>query len=241
MCRHWKRGRVRGAVAREIERFVGSVEIGLEERHVVRPSVTERIEVTDDVGRDLSADSDSGAAQRCRIDAESAAREVGREELDQPERRQRTHGAVGAEAEPGETCTVDADDVLRGHELLPLQGDRVVLHLDALEALQREKRQVCQIQPPCDRNPSAPHTTVRADSGNVRGLQNPLRQHGNVSRQNDVERCMLETRIVFQDLLDQAQGADHVVDRVSEAARDDRCSSSFRMTAGIDDRAVLSS
>ena len=75
----------------------------------------------------------------------------------------------------------------------------------------------------------------------VRGGRIPLRQHGNVSRQNDVGRCMLETRIVFQDLLDQAQGADHVVDRVSEVARDDRCSSAFRMTAGIDDRAVLSS
>ena len=58
MCRHWKRGRVRGAVAREIERFAGSVEIDLAGRNVLRPSVTERIEVTDDLGRDLSADSD---------------------------------------------------------------------------------------------------------------------------------------------------------------------------------------
>lgn len=52
---------------------------------------------------------------------------------------------------------------------------------------------------------------------------------------------MLETRTVFKGLLDQAQEADHVVERLSEVARDFRCSRSFRITTGIDDRAVLPS
>ena len=194
--------------------------------------MTERIEVTDDVGRDLSADSTQvplALPHRCGI---SCARS----------RTKSSTSRKGGSARGGGRRSGAGRDLHRGCRRRParprasaIAGDRVVLHVDALEALQREKRRVCQIQPPCDRNPSAPRPSVQTVG--MSAVSESLRQHSNEAERRGAVHARNSNRLPGPDR--SRAGGRSRRGPGERSSRDDK--QLFPMTAGIDDRAVLSS